>query len=265
MDAATLAGHLEKHLRVNTFPVALRSLKPGEPLPGKVKVPSKHLGVKVAICQAISIARRYGWTMAFSGQDISCPIAKAVFGFEERNEYYASGKLAEGMYAACGEAGARFEDALAKYEPGEFAYVVAGPLARAGFVPDTVLVYGNSAQVLRLLNACLYRRGGSIASDFSGRGDCSDIVIKGKKTARPQVILPCYGDRIFGMTADDEMAFTFPFGMAEEVVEGLEKTHAGGVRYPVPIYLRYQAEYPKSYQELETLWRQQRGKQGDAP
>jgi hypothetical protein len=26
------------------------------------------------------------------------------------------------------------------------------------------------------------------------------------------------------------------------------------VRYPVPVYLRYQAEYPKSYQELERLW-----------
>jgi len=122
------------------------------------------------------------------------------------------------------------------------------------FVPDTVLVYGNSAQVLRLLNAALYKRGGSISSDFSGRGDCTDIVIKGKKTGEPQVILPCYGDRIFGMTADDEMAFTFPFERGEEIVEGLEKTHAGGVRYPVPIYLRYQAEFPKSYQELDRIW-----------
>jgi uncharacterized protein (DUF169 family) len=254
MDAATLNGHLEKHLRVHTFPLGVKSLGKGERLPDKVKVPSKHLGVKMAICQAISVARRYGWAMALSGEDVSCPIAKAVFGFEERNEYYTSGRLAEGMYASCEEAGARFEDALAKYDIGEYAYVVAGPLGRANFIPDTVLVYGNSAQVLRLLNACLYKRGGSLKSDFSGRGDCADIVIKGKKTGEPQVILPCYGDRIFGMTADDEMAFTFPFAMAEEVVEGLEKTHAGGVRYPIPIYLRYQAEFPKSYQELEKLW-----------
>ncbi|MBP2669660.1 MAG: hypothetical protein H6Q80_1862 [Deltaproteobacteria bacterium] len=254
MDAATLNKQLETYLRVHTFPVGIKSLKPGEPLPEKVKIPMKHLGVKVAICQAISIARRYGWTMAFSGNDLSCPIAKAVFGFEERNDYYNTGSLADGMYASCREAGARFEDALAKYDPGEYAYVVAGPLGRVNYDPDTVLVYGNSAQVLRLLNAALYKRGGSIQSDFSGRGDCSDIVIKGKKSGEPQVILPCYGDRIFGMTADDEMAFTFPFGRAQEIVEGLEKTHAGGIRYPVPIYLRYQADYPKSYQDLEKLW-----------
>jgi len=208
----------------------------------------------MAICQAISIARRYGWTMAVGREDLSCPIAKAVFGFEERNEYYTSGKLADGMYASCKEAGAKFEDALAKFGEGEYSHVVAGPLGRVNFVPDTVLVYGNSAQVLRLLNACLHRRGGSLKSEFSGRGDCSDIVIRGKQTGEPQVILPCYGDRIFGMTGDDEMAFTFPFAMGDEVVEGLEKTHAGGVRYPVPIYLRFQAEYPKSYQELEALW-----------
>lgn len=254
MDARTLSGHLDQHLRVNTFPLGIRSFKPGEPLPDKVKVPSKHLGVKVAICQGISIARRYGWTMAVGKEDISCPIAKAVFGFEERNEYYSSGGLADGMYASCREAGAKFEEALAKFDVGEYAYVVAGPLGRITFVPDTVLVYGNSAQVLRLLNACLYKKGGSLTSEFSGRGDCSDIVIRGKKTGEPQVILPCYGDRIFGMTGDDEMAFTFPFAMGAEVVEGLEGTHAGGIRYPVPIYLRFQAEYPKNYQELEKIW-----------
>lgn len=254
MDAASLNAQLEKYLRVHTFPLGIKSLKAGEPLPDKAKIPLKHLGVKVAVCQAISIARRYGWTMALSGADVSCPIAKAVFGFEERNEYYSSGTLAEGMYASCKEAGAQFEAALEKYERNEYSHLVAGPLGRVNFVPDTVLVYGNSAQVLRLLNACLYKRGGSIKSDFSGRGDCSDIVIKGKKTGEPQVILPCYGDRVFGMTADDEMAFTFPFTMGEEVVEGLEKTHAGGIRYPIPVFLRYQAEFPKSYQDLETLW-----------
>lgn len=53
-------------------------------------------------------------------------------------------------------------------------------------------------------------------------------------------------------------AFTFPFSMAEQVVRGLEGTHVGGVRYPVPVYLRYQAEYPKSYQELERRWAEEK-------
>jgi len=200
------------------------------------------------------MARRYGWTMALSGEDISCPIARAVFGFEERNEYYTSGTLAAGMYARDMEAGARFEEALAKFAPGECGRVVVGPLGRIDFAPETVLVYGNSAQILRLVNACLYRTGGSLRGEFSGRGDCSDIVIRGRQKAEPQVILPCYGDRVFGAAGDDEMAFTFPFAMAPQVVEGLEKTHAGGVRYPIPVFLRYTAEFPPSYQELAKIW-----------
>lgn len=261
MDAATLQRHLETHLRVATFPLGIRSLAPGEPIPARAKRPQRDLGGKVAICQALSLARRYGWTLAFDGEDLACPIAKAVFGFAERNAYYASGALADGMYAACREAGARFEEALAKYAPGEIAAVVAGPLARVDFEPDTVLVYGNSAQVLRLLNACLYEKGGALQSEFSGRGDCADIVIKGRKTGAPQVVLPCYGDRIFGHAADDEMAFTFPWARREEVVRGLEGTHRGGVRYPIPVYQRFEPQFPPSYQELERQWRDPEGKE----
>jgi uncharacterized protein (DUF169 family) len=254
MDAATLNGHLEKHLRVSTFPVGIRSLAPGEALPAKAKRPAKDLGVKVAICQAIGFARRYGWTLAFSGDDLSCPIAKAAFGFADRNDYYASGALADGMYASCREAGARFEAALTTYGRDEVGAVVVGPLSRIDFAPETVLVYGNSAQVLRLVNAALFEKGGALRAETTGRGDCTEIVIRARRSGAPQFVLPCYGDRIFGMTADDEMAFTFPFASAEQIVKGLEGTHAGGVRYPVPVYLRYQAEFPKSYQELERLW-----------
>ncbi len=254
MDVATLNGHLEKHLRVQTFPVGVRSCSPGEPLPKKAKRPAKDLGVKVAICQAIGFARRYGWTLAFGGDDLSCPIAKAAFGFAERNAYYTSGALADGMYASCRDAGARFEDALTKYGPGEVGAIVVGPLSRLDSEPQTVVVYGNSAQVLRLVNACLFEKGGSMRTETTGRGDCTELIIRGHRSNEPQFILPCYGDRIFGMTSDDEMAFTFPFSTAEQVVKGLEGTHAGGVRYPIPVYLKYQAEFPKSYQELEKLW-----------
>ena len=131
---------------------------------------------------------------------------------------------------------------------------MVGPLSRIDFEPETVIVYGNSAQVMRLVNASLFEKGGAMRAETTGRGDCTELIIRASRTNAPQFILPCYGDRIFGMTADDEMAFTFPFAMAEQMVKGLEGTHAGGVRYPIPVYLKYQAEFPKSYQELERLW-----------
>ena len=256
MDTATLARHLEQHLRVATFPVGILPLAPGQPLPAKAKRPGKDLHVQVAICQAISFARRYGWTLAFSGEDISCPIAKAAFGFEDRIDYYARGSLAEGMYASCAEAGKAFEDALPRLGRSEISAVVAGPLARITYTPETVVVYGNPAQVLRLVNAALFEKGGSFKAEFTGRGDCADLIIRPRQLKEPQLILPCAGDRIFGLAADDELAFAFPFAQAERMVQGLEGTHAGGLRYPVPLYHRFTAEYPPAYQELERRWRE---------
>ncbi len=47
MDAATLNGHLEKHLRVSTFPLGIKSYKPGEALPAAGVAPSDALGTKI--------------------------------------------------------------------------------------------------------------------------------------------------------------------------------------------------------------------------
>jgi uncharacterized protein (DUF169 family) len=257
MDAPTLARHLETHLRVATFPVGVRSLGPGEAIPPKARRPKQDLHAELTICQAIGLARRYGWTTALTGQDLSCPIAKAVFGFEKRIPFYAEGSLAEGMYASCREAGQAFEAALPRYAHGEISAVVAGPLARIAFAPETVVVYGNSAQALRLVNAALYEKGGSFRTEFTGRGDCADIVIRTRQAQEPQLILPCYGDRVFGLAADDEMAFTFPFAQAERFVAGLEGTARGGIRYPIPTFaLRARAEMPASYVELERRWKE---------
>ena len=143
---------------------------------------------------------------------------------------------------------------MPKFSFGEYERILIAPLGRAAFDPHVVLVYANAAQVMRLVAAALYQRGGRIHSSFSARLDCADAVIETIHTGRPQVILPCYGDRIYGQTEDHEMAFTVPWSEAELLVEGLRGTHQGGVRYPIPAWLRYTGEFPEKYRQLDTLW-----------
>ena len=52
------------------------------------------------------------------------------------------------------------------------------------------------------------------------------------------------------------MAFTIPLGRIAEVIEGLKGTYKGGVRYPIPSFLRYQAVFPEQYMKMEELWQQ---------
>jgi uncharacterized protein (DUF169 family) len=190
-----------------------------------------------------------------AGEDLSCPIAAVAFAFRKAPPFYAAGRLAEGMYAKDPAGALRTEASVARAEvPGT---VVVGPLRAARFEPQVVAVYGNSAQVMRMVAAALFETGGSLHSEFSARADCAEIVNRTRETGRPQVILPCYGDRVFGQTQDHEMAFTLPWSDADSFARGLDGTHQGGVRYPIPHYLRYTADYPASYETVKQIWREE--------
>ena len=248
---------LEKHLRPATFPIGVKLIKPGGELPSRCKRPKANLGVQIALCQSITFARRYGWTLAVAESDLNCPLALTAFGYKPELDYYSSGCACGGMYTESNDGGAKTEADVPKFSFKEYEYFVCGALARISFEPDVVIQYGNSAQVMRLLQASLWHDGGYLTSRFSGRLDCADMVIETMQTGKPQVILPCYGDRVFAQTGDDEMAFSLPWSWAERIEEGLAGTHKGGIRYPIPNFMRYQPQFPGHYNKMHELWDEQ--------
>jgi len=252
---AHVCDRIEFHVRPSTFPLAIRMWPHGEALPEKARRPGRDLGIRVATCQAFGISRRYGWTLALTREDLACPLTTVAFGFEEAPAYYLQGCCCAGMYTETAEAGARTEAMVARWTAQAYQAIVVAPLRRAEFAPDVVLVFGTPGQVLRLVTAALWKRGGYLTSRFSGRLDCSDEVIHTMQTQECQVILPCYGDRIFGHAEDHEMAFTIPAARIDEVLEGLEGTYRGGVRYPIPVFLRYTPTFPPAYQKLAEFFR----------
>lgn len=257
-DLLQLDQALTKYVRPETYPLAVRMTRAGEPVPERAKRPKKDLGVQITTCMGYTMARRYGWVVAMSREDVNCPLSKLVYGFEEEVDYFREGCACEGMYTASREAGARTEASVAKFSFGEYESIVCAPLCRAEFEPQVILMYGNSAQVMLLVVASLYREGGRITSSFAGRIDCSDSVIETLRTGQPQVILPCYGDRVFGQAQDHEMGFSFPSAMSDIIEEGLQGAYRGGVRYPIPGFLRYQPSYPPSYTKLEEILAERR-------
>src|SRR5579871_1920283 len=144
---------LGRYIRPDTFPLVIRMLAPGEPLPEGVKVPSESMGEQWIVCQSIGVSRRYGWSIAVGKDDVICPLSAIAFGFRKPNDAYLKGFAAVGMYCE-DEAGAtRLEAETWKFPPGTYDYVCIAPIARANFEPDAIAVYGNSAQVMRMVNA----------------------------------------------------------------------------------------------------------------
>jgi len=246
----TLDEAIGRLVRPDTFPLAIRMIAPGESLPEGVKVPSQSMGEQWIVCQSIGVARRYGWAVAVGRKDVVCPLASIAFGFHAPNELYSSGHAAVGMYCKDETAAAKMEAEVWKFTPGKYEYVCVAPLNRATFEPHVVAVYGNSAQVMRLVHASLYARGGRLSSTTGGRLDCAELIIQTMLEDEPKVVLPCNGDRVFGMAQDHEMAFAFPWRHAAEIVAGLEGTHKGGTRYPITVAMRETVTMPKTYQEI---------------
>jgi uncharacterized protein (DUF169 family) len=254
INPATLNEVLERHIRPQTFPLGIKMVEKEADIPAKAKRPGRDMHFDSALCQGMGIARHYGWTIAVSRADISCPIGATLFGFQPKVEHFTAGNCCAGMYTKDAKAGAKTEAAAPCFDFGQYYAMVSGPLNRIDFEPDVVLVFGMPAQVMRLVTGALYESGGYIQSRFSGRTDCADEVIETMKTGKAQVILPCYGDRIFAQTQDHEMAFSFPWSFGQTLIDGLEGTHKNGVRYPIPNYLRYTGSFPPSYEELRKYW-----------
>ena len=103
---------LGRYVRPDTFPLAIRMLKPGEEVPPDVKIPSKSFKENWIVCQSIGVARRYGWGIAVGRGDVICPLSAIAFGFRKPNDDYLKGYAANGMYCKDEEAAANQFDWL---------------------------------------------------------------------------------------------------------------------------------------------------------
>jgi len=247
------ADFIRNTLRLKTFPVAVKFLKDKKDFPEKTRQPSVVLGKKVAICQAVTMARIYGWTVGLTKDDIVCVPAAIAFGFSSSTLSAASlGKLfCEGSYSISEEIGRKEAASIKRLEKDEYAAILLSPLHRATFEPDTIVFYGNPAQLMRLVHAWTYREGQRVQGNFGGKVECTEYLLAPFKDQAPHIAIPGTGDRVFSMTQDDEMVFAMPGGRLMELVQDLQEAGKKvGAQYPVPVYLNFQPEFPKQFKDL---------------
>ena len=252
VDIKKTVEALNMFLRPQTYPLAIRMCEPHEKLPEKTRLPKRDLGISVAVCQALAMARRYGWTLAVGKEDQACPHGHAVMGFVPR-ERYANGILAEAAGVGKKEEFARDAEALTTLEYGKYSYLLVAPLERATFDPHFIMFFGNPAQIARLVQGATSRSGGLLTFVASGGRACSVFIARTMLADECQVVLAGAGDRYFALTQDHEMAFTIPLTHVEEVVEGLEMSHRAGLRYPTPSWLRFEGQLPPEYYKFSDL------------
>src|SRR3712207_3834452 len=97
-DLKELQDVLQEYIRPQHLPLAIKMAQSADDISLRLRHPAKDMGFQSAICQGISMARRYGWAVALTKDDLSCPLAKVVFGFEPEIPYYTEGFACAEMY-----------------------------------------------------------------------------------------------------------------------------------------------------------------------
>ena len=240
---------LNAYVRPQSPPVAVKMVTSADEIPEKARIPTQHLKMPMPACQGVALARRYGWTMALGKEDMLCPIGAVTLGFVPAKAKLLNGDLLVPAGVEDKATRAKIMQSLPRLEHGKYSHLVAAPLSRADFEPQAIVVYGNPAQVLRLVQSAVYAGGVSIATETFGSAACAGYITKAILADECQFVLPCAGDRAFALTQDHEVVFAMPMSKVETVMRGLEMTHKAGQRYPIPSFLTFKPTLPPSYQE----------------
>lgn len=238
-----LGKEIRRYINPETFPVAIKILKDKKEIPEGTRIPLRDLKSKIAHCQAQSICRKYGWTIAITREDLGCAISGYTYGWETIQEERAIDFFLQMHYASNQEAALKILRSTRSMDPGRCEAVVYSPLEWTKINPDVILLYLNPAQLMRCLHGSTYKTGLPITSSFSGRaGSCTEGVLGAYLDQSPKVVVPGNGDRVWASVQDHEMAYTIPSSHLNDFIKGLSETHERGIRYPIPSYMRYQPE-----------------------
>ncbi len=257
MDYQEAARELKTTLRLKTEPLGVAFLQEAAALPEKTRRPSQVLGKKITICQGVTMARVYGWPVGLTPEDLICVPAMLAFGLApepDPGQEIASLMCEVGFHREMDTARKEVE-ALARFGPQEIEALYLAPLERLALEPDVVVVYGNPAQLMRLIHGATFGLGERAVGDFGGKIECSSYLIAPFKTGQVRVIIPGMGDRIFSMTQDDELVVSFPARLLPGILLGVaEAGKKIGARYPITFYQNFQPEFPQPYQDRAKKW-----------
>lgn len=199
--------------------------------------PLRRLSKRLVICQLVALARYYGTVMFGTAEDLSvCRLGATAVGFPVADcvEVYVD------TYFKGQEAARRMIDTMPQFPQGQYQALLAGPLGKIPVQPDVVVVHGNAAQLLRIINGYLYDKGGRLEFSVSGdAGLCADTVVLPMLTHQPHLAIPCNGGRLLSMPSLTDLACGIPFDLLPGIMEGIAYTGRN-----VPIM------YPPAWQHI---------------
>ncbi len=244
------AKNLEQLLRLKTYPLAIKMLEKEGNIPHGAKRPVQDLGYHLALCQAISLARRQGRSIALLKEDMWCFEPVLGLGMAEAPAYFLEGNNRYPGSAKTPEAGRAWAQSFPRLEVGRYIGIAVAPLTTADFVPDLFMVYADGSQLTQLLLAKNWMDGRDITSSLSGHAACVYAIVPVLKNQQFQIAVPCLGDRRRGLATDEENIFSGPTELLGVLVEGLCHFKEAREGLPLPHLMLTEYKLRGSYAKI---------------
>ena len=226
-DWKSIGGELTTLLRLQTYPIGVRLFKKGEETPPIFRKPQ----AKVNLCQLTALSRQQGLPVVGGAEDMVCIAGAALVGLIKMPERLASGELCLRYHVDKDTAKIKMDKVPALKD--SYSAIGFFALGKVGIEPEIILIYGNSAQMMRLVHASLYHNGEPLHFTTSGEFACAYSIAYPIITNTPHITIPCFGERKYGQLADDLLIFSIPLKFIDNVIEGLTETHKKGIRLPI--------------------------------
>ena len=241
---------IDTYVKPIDYPLAVKMVKKGDDIPDSAKKPLEDFGAPIALCQAFALGRKEGLTLLLDKDSQSCPIALAGLGFVKPDVFLTGEHVLAPVNQAV-EARKKRAEQMPRFEYGIYDGILIRPLGSADFDPDIVLMYGSAAQIMRMIQAAVFREGANLTSASSGSGGCLLPIAGTMLSDECKYSLPGNGERRLGLVADHEMAFGMPRSRFDDVVDGLKLSHDGKQNFPIsPGYLKSEYKLPPTYNAL---------------
>ena len=174
-DFQTISSDLVNNLQLQYEPAGIKIYQESDSLPD-ISFTEKELK---SYCQAVILAGE-GQTLLMEKEKMGCKLGTSVLGFEKEMEAYLDDRVLEKYGVGLFET----EEASAKtilkstyLEKGKTRAALIAPLAAFDETPQVVVFTANSEQIMWLLYAVNYEKGGKMDLPQSGGalGGCADI------------------------------------------------------------------------------------------
>ncbi len=224
LNYAEISDKLKTILGLESEPVAVTLLKPGDEVPEGYMAPEKGL----SHCQSIMKARK-GESLVISADNQKCSVGASSLGLISLPDKIRSGHFHHGIGMFESPASAkRMIDERFELDPGTYVATAVSPLKDAKLEPDVVVLSGLPEQVYWLIPASTYRKGGRVKVETAAfQATCVDATLIPMITSRINLSLGCYGCRRRTDIAEEEMLAGIPPNLLEEIVEALEEMAPG--------------------------------------